>query len=204
MKKIVILDYGLGNIRSLYNSIKIVNHDVTYFSETKKKHCDILFIPGVGSFAKASNIFKEKGYFEIIKKAKDEGVIIVGICLGMHILFSEGFEDGHNKGLDFINGKVEKIKNKILKLPNIGWKEIKIEKNIEKKFFDKFNNNKFYFVHSYMAIPKDSKNIIGSFKYENIKIPSIVSYKNIIGIQFHPEKSGEIGIELIKEVIKNY
>ena len=163
-----------------------------------------MFIPGVGSFAKASNIFKKNDYFKIINKAKDEGVLIIGICLGMHVLFTEGFEDGQNNGLNFIKGKVVKIKNNLLKLPNIGWKKIKIENNTKINFFKKFNDNKFYFVHSYMAMPEDSKNIIGSLVYENIKIPSIVSYKNILGIQFHPEKSGETGIELIKEVIKNY
>ena len=189
MKKICILDYGLGNIRSLYNSIKIVNSEVNYFSEIKNRSFDILFIPGVGSFAKASNIFKKNDYFKIINKAKDEGVLIIGICLGMHVLFTEGFEDGQNNGLNFIKGKVVKIK---------------IENNTKINFFKKFNDNKFYFVHSYMAMPEDSKNIIGSLVYENIKIPSIVSYKNILGIQFHPEKSGETGIELIKEVIKNY
>ena len=204
MKKICILDYGLGNIRSLYNSIKIVNPDVNYYSEIKKQIYDVLFIPGVGSFAKASNIFKKNDYFKIINKAKDDGVLVIGICLGMHILFSEGFEDGKNNGLNFIKGKVIKIKNNILKLPNIGWKKIKIENDQGKIFFKKFDNNKFYFVHSYMAVPENLNCIVASLSYENIKIPSIVSYKNILGIQFHPEKSGESGIELIKEAIKNY
>ena len=96
MKKICILDYGLGNIRSLYNAIKVINSEVNYYSEIKNKNFDILFIPGVGSFNKASKIFKDQGYLKIIKKANSESVKIIGICLGMHILFSEGFEDGRN------------------------------------------------------------------------------------------------------------
>ena len=129
MKKICILDYGLGNIRSLYNAIKVINSEVNYYSEIKNKNFDILFIPGVGSFNKASKIFKDQGYLKIIKKANSESVKIIGICLGMHILFSEGFEDGRNFGLNFLKGKVKRIKNTNLKLPNIGWKKIVIEEN---------------------------------------------------------------------------
>ena len=160
MKKICILDYGLGNIRSLYNSIKIINSDVSYYSEIKKnKNFDILFIPGVGSFNKASKILKDNGYFKIIEKAKDENIKIVGICLGMHILFSEGYEDGRSIGLNFIKGSVRKIENTNLKLPNIGWKKISIEKNIDQPFFKKFDEKKFYFVHSYMGNIENSSNL---------------------------------------------
>ena len=204
MKKICILDYGLGNIRSLYNSIKIINSDVSYYSEIKKnKNFDILFIPGVGSFNKASKILKDNGYFKIIEKAKDENIKIVGICLGMHILFSEGYEDGRSIGLNFIKGSVRKIENTNLKLPNIGWKKISIEKNIDQPFFKKFDEKKFYFVHSYMGNIENSSNLVASLSYDKVRVPAIVNNKNIFGIQFHPEKSGEMGIELLKELIKN-
>ena len=203
MKKICILDYGLGNIRSLYNSIKIINSEVNYYSEIKNKNFDILFIPGVGSFNTASKILRDKGYFKIIEKANNENIKIIGICLGMHILFSEGYEDGKSVGLNFIKGAVKRIKNTNLKLPNIGWKKILIEKNIDKVFFKKFDGKKFYFVHSYMGNIENSKNLVASLNYDKVNIPAIVSNKNILGIQFHPEKSGEIGIELLKEVIKN-
>ena len=204
MKKICILDYGLGNIRSLYNSIKIINSDVSYYSEIKKnKNFDILFIPGVGSFNKASKILKDNGYFKIIEKAKDENIKIVGICLGMHILFSEGYEDGRSIGLNFIKGSVRKIENTNLKLPNIGWKKISIEKNIDQPFFKKFDEKKFYFVHSYMGNIENSSNLVASLSYDKVRVPAIVNNKNIFGIQFHPEKSGEMGIELLKELIKH-
>ena len=204
MKKICILDYGLGNIRSLYNSIKIINSDVSYYSEIKKnKNFDILFIPGVGSFNKASKILKDNGYFKIIEKAKDENIKIVGICLGMHILFSEGYEDGRSVGLNFIKGSVRKIENTNLKLPNIGWKKISIEKNIDQPFFKKFDEKKFYFVHSYMGNIENSSNLVASLSYDKVRVPAIVNNKNIFGIQFHPEKSREMGIELLKELIKN-
>ncbi len=204
MKKICILDYGLGNIRSLYNSIKIINSDVSYYSEIKKnKNFDILFIPGVGSFNKASKILKDNGYFKIIQKAKDENIKIVGICLGMHILFSEGYEDGRSVGLNFIKGSVRKIENTNLKLPNIGWKKISIEKKIDQPFFKKFDEKKFYFVHSYMGNIENSSNLVASLSYDKVRVPAIVNNKNIFGIQFHPEKSGEMGIELLKELIKN-
>ena len=144
MKKICILDYGLGNIRSSYNSIKIINSDVSYYSEIKKnKNFDILFIPGVGSFNKASKILKNNGYFKNNRKSKkDENIKIVGICLGMHILFSEGYEDGRSVGLNFIKGSVRKIENTNLKLPNIGWKKIS-HRNIDQPFFKNFDKKNF-------------------------------------------------------------
>ncbi len=202
MKKISIMDYGLGNTWSLYNSIKKVNNNVALFSERDGKKFDILFIPGVGSFAKAIKLIKQNNHFLEIKKAKDENKIIVGICLGMHLLFKTGAEHGINEGLNFIDGSVDILNNKKdFKLPNIGWKKIEFTKNCPLPFLKKFNDRKFYFIHSYVAQPKKDGDIYAHSSYKNINFVSISGNKNVLGMQFHPEKSGDIGLELIKDII---
>lgn len=204
MKKITILDYGLGNIRSLKNSLKLISNNVSYFSENKKNNFDILFIPGVGSFSKASEILFQKDYSDLIFETKKKDILIVGICLGMHLLLTKGFEDGESRGLDFIKGYVDKIPVKNQKIPNIGWRKVSFIDNKQFNFLKKFNNSKFYFVHSYMSNLENKKNIISHINYDNIKVPTIIYKKNVLGIQFHPEKSGENGIEFLKEIINKY
>ena len=204
MSKITILDYGLGNIRSLKNSLQLITKNVTFFSEDQKKNFDILFIPGVGSFSKASEILRKKKLDKLIVDSSKEEVLIIGICLGMQILFNTGYEDGKSNGLNLINGYVDLIPVKNKKLPNIGWRAIEVSENQKFSSLKKFNKEKFYFVHSFMANVENKEQIISFADYGNIKIPSIVFNNNIIGIQFHPEKSRENGIELLKEIIKLY
>jgi imidazole glycerol-phosphate synthase subunit HisH len=202
MKKISIMDYGLGNTRSLFNSIKKVKHNVTLYSENKKNDFDILFIPGVGSFAKAVELLNKNNFYKIINQAKKEKKIIVGICLGMHLLFGKGTEHGTNAGLNFIEGSVHILnKEKNFKLPNIGWKKVQFTNNCEHDFLKKFNDCKFYFIHSYAARPKNDKNIYAYTKYNNTDFVSVAGNENILGMQFHPEKSADNGLELIKNII---
>ena len=202
MKKITILDYGLGNVRSLKNSLKIISSNVSYFSENPKINFDILFIPGVGSFSKASEILFDKNFSNLILESNKNGILIVGICLGMHILLTKGYEDGESKGLNLIRGNVDKIPVKSKKLPNIGWHDVSFSENKQFNFSRKFDNSKFYFVHSYMSNVENKNNIISYIDYDDIKIPSIIYDKNVLGIQFHPEKSGENGIEFLREIIR--
>ena len=201
MKKITILDYGLGNIRSLKNSLELISNNVCFFSENPKVNFDILFIPGVGSFSKASEILFNKKFSNLIFESNKKGILVVGICLGMHILLTKGFEDGESKGLNLIKGYVDKIPVKNKKLPNIGWRSISFNENKKFNFLKKFSNSKFYFVHSFMSNVKNKDNIISHINYDDIKIPSIIFEKNVLGIQFHPEKSGENGIEFLREII---
>ena len=126
MKKICILDYGLGNIKSLYNSIKHLGYDVSFHSEKKRENYDILFIPGIGSFSKASELLlKNKRYIDFIDIYIKKNSIIFGICLGMQILFEEGYEFGKNNGLNLVSGKIKKLddyNNKIL--PFVGYQKV--------------------------------------------------------------------------------
>ena len=203
MKKICILDYGLGNIKSLYNSLKKIGFNAQFFSENSSSHYDIIFIPGVGSFSHASKLIMDKKLDEYLIKAKKNSYIF-GICLGMQILLSKGFENGEHKGLNFINGEVKLIKNnnnKII-LPIVGSKKINIT-NDKIKFLNKYDNEKFYFVHSYAVNPIEKSNVLCQTTSQNVEYCSGIFKNNIIGTQFHPEKSGEIGLNFLKDFIQD-
>ena len=194
MKKVCILDYGLGNVRSILNSLKKIKVEAFLYNENKKRDFEVLIIPGVGSFDAAMNIINKK-YLKIIKKTKNEKKLIIGICLGLHIFFTTGYEGKKTKGLNFFEGSVKKIKSK--KLPNIGWKLLEFKNN----WFKKFSKDKFYFVHSYEVLPKNNRNIVATTDYYNKKIVSIIKKDNVVGIQFHPEKSRSQGLEILKKII---
>lgn len=204
MKKICIIDYGLGNIKSLYNSLNYIGYKPVFLSETKLKTFDVLFIPGVGSFAKASNLLLNSKFSKLISDAKNESLIF-GICLGMQIFFSTGEENGLHNGLNLIEGNVSCFKNKKQKnitLPNVGLRNIFFKQKC--KYLNNFNNKKFYFIHSYVANLKFKQDLLASSLYENIEYPALVKRNRVIGTQFHPEKSGSIGLDFLKTVIENY
>ncbi len=201
-KKICILDYGLGNIKSLQNALKKIGYNANFFSDNKKNNYDIIFIPGVGSFNKASEILLNSEYSiflnNINKKAK-----IFGICLGMQLFASSGNENGLSKGLNFIEGFTDKLSNKDnnLILPFVGY--FNVHFHTKQKFFNEFNNLKFYFVHSYKFNPLNEKNILSTTQHQNTSFCSAVLNDRYIGTQFHPEKSGDIGLEFLAKTIKN-
>lgn len=201
MKKICILNYGLGNTKSLYNSLKYLGYEVFFYSE-KKINFDAIFIPGIGSFSKASELLvHNEEYFNFIHNNKNN-CLIFGICLGMQILFDKGYEFGINPGLSLIEGEVKKLdtsNNKIL--PFVGYQKVFFGREI--KYLDKFEGKKFYFVHSYHADKVNNNDILAKTKAQHKEYCCAVKSNNIIGTQFHPEKSGEIGLEFLKSVINN-
>ncbi len=205
MKKICILDYGLGNIKSLFNALKKIGINPFLFSEdnNKKKNYDLVFIPGVGSFSKASELLNINKYKNFIKNTLENSNIF-GICLGMQILFTSGEENGKNNGLDIIKGNVktlEKNENKLI-LPIVGYQAVNFLDDSYKNMSN-FNNQKFYFVHSYAAFPENESNLLANTKSQNIEYCAAVFKERVFGTQFHPEKSGKIGLEFINNYINN-
>ncbi len=209
-KKIYILDYGFGNIESVFNSIHYLGHKpVVVKNLTKIEFATHLILPGVGNFFKAAEKLKTLNIKEKIINFTSKGGIVLGICLGMQLLFKHGEENGKSEGLGFFNYKCEsfsKIKKFNLPLPHIGFSKVlhpntKIWKGIE-------NSSDFYFVHSYMIksdlIKKNNDPLIkyGLTKYFN-KFISYIEYKKIFGVQFHPEKSQNNGLKLLNNFI-NY
>ncbi len=204
IKKVCILDYGLGNIKSLFNSIKKIGFKPEFFSGSKSKNFDIVFIPGVGSYSKASKLIHTKKYLDFIK-IQNHNAIIFGICLGMQLFSTYGSENGNNKGLNFIKGETKKISSikKKLNLPFVGYNNVDFISNSKYSFLKDFKDQKFYFVHSYAMNPSNKKNILGFSKNQGIKFCSAVYKERFIGTQFHPEKSGDVGLEFLSKFIKH-
>ena len=201
MSKICILDYGFGNIKSLQNALKKIGYSPSFFSEKRNENYEFIFIPGVGSYSKASNIINDPKISGFIKKANENKVKFVGICLGMQLFHTVGYENGKNKGLNFINGEIIKFPDTFI-LPVIGWREVYF--NEKHKFLSKFDKEKFYFVHSYFASKVKKNNIVSMSNYNKFDYVSSVSDNNYFGTQFHPEKSGDVGLEFLKILIKDF
>ena len=196
---ITIIDYGMGNSKSVYNALKKVNFDCQISSEvTDIEMADKLILPGVGAFKDAMDNLQNLDLILPIRKKVNDGCPLLGICLGMQMLFDEGYECELRKGLGFIEGKIKLMNSKEnLKIPHIGWN--RLEFNRENKILNNINKESFvYYVHSFMATEMIDENLIAYSKYGDINIPGIVNKGNVYGMQFHPEKSGEVGLKILK------
>ena len=205
---ILILDYGCGNILSLKRALDEIGLK-NLVSNAKEEiiNADLIILPGVGAFENAIDLLKKKGLFDIILNEVSKQKPLIGICLGMQMLFTKSFEMGEHNGLNLIEGNIEKIdkksKIKALKIPHINWSNIIFEnkKNLKKELVE-LNARSFYFIHSYMAFPLNDENIIAKSTYYDIEVPAIVKKDNIIGFQFHPEKSGNRGLSILNKAIR--
>ena len=193
---IQILNYGIGNIRSLQNALNKI--DIKNIVSEKINQDDPflkgLILPGVGAFSAAMDLLKNKNLIKSIEKIKQKQIPILGICLGMQILFKTGHEIKKKKGLSFLDGDVLPLNAEKMQIPNIGWRAL----IRNQKFLNDINNKKFYFVHSYYVSPTKKEIVKYFIDYEGFKIPAIVNENNLFGFQFHPEKSGKDGLELLK------
>lgn len=199
--KIGILDYGMGNLRSVFNAFKSINFTPVFVKQANDfEGISHLIIPGVGAFPSAMrNIREAKLELEILKFA-ESGKPLLGICLGMQLLATIGYEMETCKGLNLIEGVVKKIDSSE-RIPHVGWNNINLQK--DHFLFDGIKNDAdFYFVHSYYFEPTNKDNLMATFEY-GTKIPAIVFNNNIIGIQFHPEKSQKNGLKIL-ENFANY
>lgn len=193
---VVIIDYNVGNVKSVLNACNRIGLESVISRDINKiRKANGIILPGVGSFPVAMENLKKYDLIDILNKKKEENIPILGICLGMQILFEKGFEIEETKGLGYLKGNVDLIKtNK--KLPHLGWNQLffynneKILKYVSKK-------DDVYFVHSYMADFIEDE-VICYTEYGDIKIPAMVGKGNVIGCQFHPEKSGKVGENILK------
>lgn len=203
-KKIVIIDYGMGNLRSVYNKFRRMGYipEISSDSEAINK-ADKLILPGIGHFAKGMRNLEERGLIEVLNKKVLHGKTpVFGICLGMQ-LFSENSEEGISNGLGWIKAKTVrfKINDKIkFKIPHIGWNTVKI---VNRAGIDDFlcDDDFFYFVHSYHIQCEDVNDVWMTSWYES-EFVSAVKKNNIFGTQFHPEKSHDTGFKLLKEFVE--
>ena len=206
MKKITIIDYGCGNILNLVRAIKFLGYEVETTHEVKRIiNSSHVILPGVGAFGSAMKQLEKYRLQKTIIEYAQLNRPLLGICIGMQILFTLSYEFGVHKGLNLIEGEVVKISNKNnkeIKIPHVGWNEI-YPNNDKKEWKNKILKNSligksFYFVHSFACLTKNSDATIAVCNYFNILIPAIVSINNIFGCQFHPEKSGDNGLTVLK------
>jgi len=199
-----VIDYDQGNLFCIENVLKLLNKKCIITKNNKElEKCEIIILPGVGAYQETMKNINKNGLKELIINKSYEGVKIIGICVGMQILSTIGYENKTTEGLNLIPGEVKKLPNtKYFPIPNINWYKINVNYNSEKsKKLKIFENKYFYFLHSYY-FNTEKKNILASFNFDNLIIPSIINNKNIFGIQFHPEKSAENGINLLKKIIE--
>lgn len=192
---IVIIDYGAGNLFNIENAIRRAGKEVCISDDAKIiESASGVILPGVGHARTAMEALERKGLIDVLRqKVLIDKVPFLGICLGMQLLFEES-EEGNVKCLGWLNGKVHKIQSD-LKVPEIGWNNIVIKKKTE-VLEGISNNSDFYFIHSYCVSSCDMADIVATTEYGK-EFVSMVQRDNVIGTQFHPEKSGEIGSRLI-------
>lgn len=210
-KEVVIVDYGIGNIFSVKKAFESIEARTAVTSDPKIiQNSKYLVLPGVGAYGKAMRALEELNLIEPIKHAAAKGVPLLGICLGMQLLLDESDELGLNNGLGLIPGRVEdypKLTNldHLIKVPQINWHELVKNHNANDWSGSILSNYKYndgvYFVHSFVARPVNNEHIIACYESGSEKIPAVIMKGNIIGCQFHPEKSGQVGLKMLKNFI---
>jgi glutamine amidotransferase len=194
---IVIIDYGSGNLKSIKNGFsKIGEKTVVSQDINEMEKADALVLPGVGAFGTAMEHLEN--YKDIIHEHINSGKPFLGVCLGLQVLFTKSQENEGVKGLDVFKGEVAKIPEG-LKIPHMGWNDLKIVK--ECPILDGIGNDYMYFVHSYYVKPDDEDIIAATTNY-GIDITAAVCQDNVFATQFHPEKSGEVGLNILRNFVK--
>ncbi len=193
---IAIIDYGAGNIFSVKNAFDYLGYDCMLTnSEAEIKKADGIILPGVGAFPAAMNMLEESGLVPLIHEQSKQKPFL-GICLGMQLIFEKGYEFKEYDGLGLIKGSVKKIERTDMPVPHMGWNELKIQN--ECPLFKGLPKNPYvYFVHSYAAECNDD-NLVAYCDYGGKVTAMVQDNKYVFGAQFHPEKSGEVGLQILR------
>lgn len=200
---IAIIDYGAGNIQSVYKALKFIGTDCKVTSDKDEiLNADGAILPGVGSFGDAMDTMTKRGIKDTIIEYTKSGKPFLGICLGLQLLFPESEETPGVKGLDIFKGTITKIpnQNRTLKIPHMGWNNISIKQK-NGIFKDIEGEPYVYFVHSFYLKAQD-KDIVAATTQYGVEIDAAVQKGNIIATQFHPEKSGEVGLKMLKNFVE--
>jgi glutamine amidotransferase len=194
---IAIVDYGLGNLKSVKSALDRLGVEAAITSEaTVIQGADGVIFPGVGAFSKAMRNLRELGILEAVRGAATSGKPFLGICLGLQLLFTESSEHGRHEGLNVIPGRVARFGVGALKVPHMGWNQVRQER-ASPLFEGVPDGSFFYFAHSYYALPDEAGVAIGSTEY-GVRFASAVQKGNLFATQFHPEKSGPLGLRMLE------
>lgn len=197
---IALIDYGVGNLYSVEKALNFVGGGVKVTSSAEDlRQAEKIILPGVGAFGDCMKNLSATGLIPTILDEVAKKKILLGICVGLQILFESSEESPEVKGLGIFGGRVKKISAGDLKIPHMGWNSI--EMNNSKLFAGVKNNSYFYFVHSYHAEPKEKNSIIATTNYGE-KVTAAVESENIFATQFHPEKSGDVGLKILKNFVE--
>ena len=198
---ILVIDYGMGNIRSVVKAFEKYSDNVVVSGNPEDiNKADAVVLPGDGAYAMAMKHLHEKKLIDPLKKYINENRPFLGICLGFQLLFSESEEFGGSKGFNIIPGRVEKFKTNGFKVPHMGWNEVNLKNR--SKYLEGVNNKSyFYFIHSFYPLIDDESWIVGTVEYDK-EFVCMVGKGNVLATQFHPEKSHEVGLRIIKNFIK--
>ncbi|HSK64571.1 MAG TPA: imidazole glycerol phosphate synthase subunit HisH [Pyrinomonadaceae bacterium] len=196
MSRIAIIDYGVGNLRSVEKAFAATDCEATVSSDEKDlRAARKLVLPGVGAFGACMRALSERGFDRLVRERVEAGTPLLGVCVGMQLLFEESDEFGSTPGLGLIRGRVRRFSDELV-VPHVGWNRInQIRDN--PLFTDVANRSFFYFVHSYYCEPADQSVVAGETEY-GLRYASVVAQDNICGVQFHPEKSQDAGLRLLR------
>lgn len=211
MKDVVIVDYGMGNIKSVQRGLEHVGATVTLSSDPEViKTANRVLLPGVGAFEEGMKELQKANLIPAIQEFVNTGKSLLGICLGMQMFLENSEEHGSHQGLGLIQGSVKAIPQNedglfVRKTPHIGWSELKFhDKNLNGSgtCLEDINVGEyFYFVHSYIAVPKNSSDLLAYCEYEGLPITAAIRKDNVTGLQFHPEKSAEFGLKILRKFV---
>lgn len=194
---IAIVDYGMGNLRSVHKAFEKAGFPAIITQDPKKlPQADGLVVPGVGAFKKAMENLENLNLIKPIVEFIEKGKPFLGICLGLQLLFSGSEEFGWQQGLSIFPGRVVRFREANLKIPHIGWNAIRIKKQVP-IFEGLVDGAYFYFVHSYYPVPEEEEIVAATAQY-GLEFTSAIAYGNLFALQFHPEKSQTVGLQIIK------
>ncbi len=203
---IALIDYGMGNLHSVAKAIERVGGHIRLVKTPEElKNCDRIVLPGVGAFRDCIGALHQNGLDEAIKHRCAGGTPFLGICLGMQVLLSRSSEFGEYKGLDMIPGGVIRFPRTLpakgLKIPHMGWNDVLLPEQPH-PVLEALRNRQCYFVHSYYCVPSDETHTLAQCEYGDIHFACAIGRDNIIGVQFHPEKSQAAGLALLESCLQ--
>ncbi|HEX5604175.1 MAG TPA: imidazole glycerol phosphate synthase subunit HisH [Pyrinomonadaceae bacterium] len=193
---VAIIDYGVGNLRSVEKAFAAMGCEaIVSGDESVLREAERLVLPGVGAFGACMKALKERGHDRLVKERVSEGTPLLGVCVGMQLLFDESEEFGSTRGLGLLRGSVRRFTGDLV-VPHIGWNRIQQKRSHE--LFQEIEDGSFcYFVHSFYCEPVDESVVVGETEY-GVRYASVVAEGNVCGVQFHPEKSQDVGLRMLK------
>jgi imidazole glycerol-phosphate synthase subunit HisH len=199
VSQVVIIDYGVGNLRSVEKAFAATGCEATVSGNEDVLHAaERLVLPGVGAFGACMRALSERGFDRLVRERVAAGTPLLGVCVGMQLLFEESDEFGATPGLGLLRGRVRRFDDKLV-VPHVGWN--RINQVCEHPMFDGVGNGSFfYFVHSYYCEPVEKSVVAGETEY-GARYASVVAKENICGVQFHPEKSQDVGLRMLRNFV---